>query len=239
MDDNYYVPNSNKKVIFGVAYRIKSVKCDSVLDDWGGKTGENSAALQPDDTPDSLNRTWVLVPNTKGFRIRSFEKNDFLVTWNCMTGEDSAALLLGDAPDWITAAASWLWTFIRVYPIDVCVSNSNNKVMFGVAYRIMSVGHRTFLDDYGGKTGKDSAALQPTDRPESLNRAWVLIPNTKGFRIKSLGHGTVLDDWGGKTGKNSAALQPDDTPDSLNRTWVFIKTMGVIIGGNQDHHLCR
>jgi hypothetical protein len=48
-----YVPNSNNKVIYGVEYRIKSVGHGTVQDDWGGKTGKNSAALQPDDTPNS------------------------------------------------------------------------------------------------------------------------------------------------------------------------------------------
>jgi hypothetical protein len=98
-----------------------------------------------------------------------------------------------------------------------------NKVIYGVEYRIKSVGHKTVLDDWGGKTGENSASLQPDDTPKSLNRIWILTPNANGFRIKSVGHGTVLDDWGGKTGKNSAALQPDDTPDSLNRTWTFIR----------------
>ncbi|MDF2802734.1 MAG: hypothetical protein K0S61_2637, partial [Anaerocolumna sp.] len=97
--------------------------------------------------------------------------------------------------------------------INFYVPNSNNKVLFGTKYRIKSVGNGTVLDDWGGKTGEDSAALQPDTSATSLNRTWILIPNSKGFRIKSVGHGTVLDDWGGKTGENSAALQPDNSPD--------------------------
>lgn len=99
------------------------------------------------------------------------------------------------------------------------VPNSNNQLRYGVRYRIKSVGHGTVLDDWAGKVGENSAALQPDDAPNSPNRQWILVPNAQGFRIKSATHGTVLDDWAGKTGKLSAALQPDDTPNSLNRTW--------------------
>ena len=55
-----YVPNSGNKVAFNVPYRIKSVTHGTVLDDWGGKTGENSAAFQPDNDPNGKNRTWIL-----------------------------------------------------------------------------------------------------------------------------------------------------------------------------------
>jgi hypothetical protein len=88
-------------------------------------------------------------------------------------------------------------------------------------YRIRST-KGTVLDDWGGKTGENSAALQPDTDPNSDNRKWELVPvGNNWFRIRSK-KGTVLDNWGGKTGENSAALQPDDDPNSENRKWQFI-----------------
>lgn len=45
------------KVITGIGYRIRSSH-GTVLDDWSGATGYGSASFQPDDTPDSINRTF-------------------------------------------------------------------------------------------------------------------------------------------------------------------------------------
>ena len=102
------------------------------------------------------------------------------------------------------------------------VQGSQGRVFTNVWYRIKST-KGTVLDDWGGKTGENSAALQPDNVPLSANRKWQFIPtNTQGYyRIKST-KGTVLDDWAGKTGENSAALQPDDVPESENRKWEFI-----------------
>jgi hypothetical protein len=189
-------------------YRIRSTK-GTVLDDWGGKTGENSAALQPDDVPDSNNRKWQFVPVEDGswFRIKS-TKGTVLDDWGGKTGENSAALQHDDTPD----SNNRKWQLIPV-TLDVPVAN--------LWYRIKST-KGTVLDDWGGKTGENSAALQPDDVPESNNRKWKLVPVGNGwFRIKST-KGTVLDDWAGKTGQNSAALQPDDVPDSNNRKWELV-----------------
>jgi len=75
-----YVPGSDKTIAFGGAYRIKSVGHGTVLDDWGGRVGMDSAALQPDDTPDSLHRTWSFVLQIKDPQvvISSFDFGDAL-----------------------------------------------------------------------------------------------------------------------------------------------------------------
>ncbi len=150
-----YVPNSNGKVAFGVEYRIQSVGHGTVLDDWGGKTGQDSAALQPDDSPFSPQRTWVLVPNAGGFRIRNVGHSTVLDDWGGKTGENSAALQPDDLPEHLNR--TW-----------VLVPNSKG-------FRIKSVGHSTVLDDWGGKTGENSAALQHDDSSESLNRTWRFV----------------------------------------------------------------
>lgn len=154
-DQNLFVPNSNNKVLFGVAYRIKSVGHGTVLDDWGGKTGENSAALQPDDAPESTNRVWKLIPNTKGFRIKSVGHGTVLDDWGGKTGEKSAAL----QPDDVPGSVNRTW---------ILIPNTQG-------FRIKSVEHGTVLDDWGGETGEDSAALQPDNLPDSLNRTWTFI----------------------------------------------------------------
>jgi hypothetical protein len=54
------VKGTNSRLVTGIAYKIKSTH-NTVLDDWAGKTGENSAALQPDNAPYSENRIWQIV----------------------------------------------------------------------------------------------------------------------------------------------------------------------------------
>ena len=151
--DTNTVPNSNGQVVFGVRYRIKNVSHGTVLDDWGGKTGENLAALMPDDSPDSLNRTWTLIPNTHGFRIKS-GNNVVLDDWGGKTGEDSAALMPDDSPDFLNRT----WTLIP-NAHGFKIKSANNVV----------------LDDWGGKTGEDSAALMPDYSPDNLNQVWSFI----------------------------------------------------------------
>ena len=163
-NNNTYVPNSNNSVSFRTAYRIKSVGHGTVLDDWAGKTGENSAALQPDDAPDSLNRTWSLIPNAHGFRIKSVGHGTVLDEWDGKTGEDSAALQPDDAPDSLNRT----WSLIP---------NAHG-------FRIKSVGHGIVLDDWAGKTGENSAALQPDNAPDSTNRTWSFI-SVGGILLKN------------------------------------------------------
>ncbi|MEM7298362.1 MAG: RICIN domain-containing protein, partial [Bacteroidota bacterium] len=194
-------------------YRIVSTK-NTCLDDWGGKTGENSAALQPDNTPDSENRQWRFVPVDKPvgkfgnwYRIVS-KKNTCLDNWGGKTGEDSAAL----QPDNDSNSNNRKWTLIPSVPVENW-------------YRIVS-RKNTCLDNWGGKTGEDSAALQLDNDPNSANRRWKLVPvidnkNQQLFRIVS-SKNTCLDNWGGKTGENSAALQLDNDPHSDNRKWKLI-----------------
>ncbi|WP_289018859.1 RICIN domain-containing protein [uncultured Desulfobacter sp.] len=137
------------------AYRIKNVTHNTVLDDWGGKIGQNSAALEPDNNPDCLNRAWVLIPNTKGFRIKSVAHGTVLDDWGGRhTGIDSASLQRDDNPE----HENRTWNIIP---------NKNG-------FRIMSL-HNTVLDAWGGKTGENSAALQPDNNPEDENRTWIFI----------------------------------------------------------------
>jgi hypothetical protein len=151
---NDYVPNSNNLVLFNKPYRIRSVGHGTVLDDWDGQTGQYSAALQPDDTPNQPNRIWHLIPNAHGFRVVSQHKTA-LDDWGGETGMNSAALQPDDSPDSLNR--TW-----------VLVPNAHG-------FRIKSVGHNTVLDDWGGKTGQYSAALQPDDSPDSLNRTWTFV----------------------------------------------------------------
>ncbi|HBH73693.1 MAG TPA: hypothetical protein DDY43_09675 [Synechococcales bacterium UBA10510] len=76
-----HVPGSDNTIAFGLKYKIKSVGHGTVLDDWGGKVGEDSAAFQPDDTPTSLHCTWTLIKTERGFRIKSVGHGTVLDDW--------------------------------------------------------------------------------------------------------------------------------------------------------------
>ena len=144
-------------IVTGLYYRIKSTK-GTVLDDWGGKTGENSAALQPDNHPDHVNRIWQLIPtNEPGwYRIKGTH-GTVLDDWGGKTGENSAAL----QPDTHPNSANRIWQLIKT-----------DKIGW---FRIKST-HNTVLDDWGGKIGENSASLQPDTHPNSVNRIWQFIP---------------------------------------------------------------
>ena len=85
------------------------------------------------------------------------------------------------------------------------------------------------MDDWGGETGRDSAALQPDNSGPTPNRIWQIIPaHDCYYRIRST-HETVLDNWGGITGYGSASLMPDDSGPSPNRIWKFIPVISPIM----------
>jgi hypothetical protein len=54
------VKGTNGKLMTGLVYKIKGTH-NPVLDDWSGKTGKHSAALQPDNQAFSENRIWEIV----------------------------------------------------------------------------------------------------------------------------------------------------------------------------------
>ena len=60
---NKEVLGTKSQVVTGFFYKIRS-KQKTVLDDWGGATGVDAAAYQPDDTPNHPNRMWHFVPTT-------------------------------------------------------------------------------------------------------------------------------------------------------------------------------
>jgi hypothetical protein len=158
-----FVPDTDNGVALGVRYIIKSVGAGTVLDDWGGKVGENSAALMPDDKPDLLNRIWTLVKAGQGFRIKNAGAGTVLDDWGGKVGEDSAALMPDDDPNF----KNRIWTLAKARQ----------------GFRIKSVGAGTVLDDWGGKVGENSAALMPDDDPNFKNRIWVFVLQIKNPRV--------------------------------------------------------
>lgn len=83
----------------GIGYRIRSTH-GIVLDSWGGATGQGALGTKPDDSPDSVNRLWQLVPTSRDsfYRIKS-TYGTVLDDWGGATGQGSLGLKSDDSPD--------------------------------------------------------------------------------------------------------------------------------------------